>query len=88
MLDPYRLELRAHNPVENRVEFITMTGRNAGHCVNKAANKFYGWVITRADEEHGEGTHEWDKEFICCVHCGVKEHMALDDACSGVYGLL
>lgn len=88
MLEPYRLELRAHNPATQQVEFIVMTGRNAGHCVNKAAQRFHGWAITRADEEHGDGEHEWDKEYITCIHCGVLEHMAFDDACSGVYGLL
>jgi hypothetical protein len=56
--------------------------------VNKAANKFSGWAITRADVEHGEGSHEWDAEYVTCIHCGVFEYMAVDDACSGVYGLL
>lgn len=88
MLDPYRLELRAHDTVNNRVEFIVMTGRNAGHCVNKATFKFAGWEVTRADEEHGEGAHEWDATYSTCVHCGVREYMAVDNACSGVYGLL
>lgn len=87
---PYTVELRVYHPERNAVEFISMTGINHGHCVNKLANKYPGWVVSDLETEiliGDPGEHFWNHDGTVCVKCGVFEHLAFED-CSGFFGLL
>lgn len=91
MVDPYSVELRVYHPERNEVAFVKATGHNRGQCVNRTANRYPGWVVTLAEEPVFAGeaeTHKWCAYGTVCVNCGVHEHLAVDDACSGIYGLL
>lgn len=94
LVGPFAVELRVYHPELNRVEFVKMEGRNAGQAIHRAAEKWPGWVVTRADEplvfeDTPAGEHKWNHDMSACVKCGVKEwHAPAEDDCSGVYGLL
>lgn len=90
MVDPYKVEVRVFHPELMRVEFLEMEGHNKGQCINRAADKYPGWVATAADRqvELGEvDEHYWANEGSCCVKCGGLEWMMPDSDCSGVYGV-
>lgn len=87
----FTAELRVFHPERNEVAFVNMPGHNFGECVNKAANKYPGWVVTDACEPLFVGLpdmHKWNHDGSVCVNCGVHEHLAVDELCSGIYGLL
>lgn len=89
-LGVFKAELRVYHPELNEVTFVRMPGHNFGECVNKAANKWPGWVVTDAASEifvGDDGKHHWSADNSLCVNCGVFEWMAVDDDCSGIHGL-
>lgn len=88
IVGPFTVELRVYHPERREVAFVTMQGINRGDCINRAANRWDGWVVTDASEPVELGApadHFWDGECLTCVKCGIKEHMAVDEDCSGVF---